>query len=134
MAKLAENAITKLATSAALDLNQAADTEIAIYTVPASETHIITHLVCHSVTGDPGTAAVVTFGETGGTCDEFLGDQTLTALDGTTKYVILYPDQGTSQTPEGGILWTAGTIFGIEVTTDAGEAATMIVDVFGYLI
>lgn len=134
MAKLAEYAITKLATSAALNLNQAADTEIAIYTVPAGETHIITHLILRTVTGDPGTAAVVTFGETGGSCDEFLAAQTLTALDGATKYVVLYPDQGTSQTPEGGILWTAGTVFGVEITTDAGEAATCICDVFGYVI
>ena len=130
-ARLASVAL--LTTTAALNLNQAATTEFVFYTVPAGKTAIITKVVLRSVTGDPGTACVVTLGVPGGDCDEFAAAQLLTALDDSTKYVVIYPDQGTHQTPEGGVIHAAGTTFGMEIETDAGEAATVVADVFGYL-
>jgi hypothetical protein len=42
---------------------------------------------------------VVTFGKTGGACDEFRGDQTLSGLDAAGKYTVVYLDQGVNDTP-----------------------------------
>jgi hypothetical protein len=132
MADLKESAITLLSSTAGVDLNGAPAAETTLLTVPIGKTAIITHVILRTASADCSTA-VVTLGVPGGTCDEWLGDQALTLLDGVTKYVTLYSDQGTSQTPEGGILFASGTAFGLEITTAQGGAATVTVDVFGYL-
>lgn len=133
MARLKEKAITLLSSTASVDLNAAVDTETSLYTVPTGCDAIITHIVIRNVSAN-AASAVVTFGETGGTCDEFRGDQTLSGLSAAGKYTVIYLDQGTSDTPEAGTELDAGDSFGVEITTAAGSASTCTIDVFGYLI
>lgn len=131
MSRLIENSIGRLSSSAGCDLDAADGTEKLLYTVPTGKTAIITHVVIRTLSADASTA-VVTFGVTG-TADEWRGDQALSALDGATKYVVIFCDQGTNDTPEGGILFTAGVGFYMEITTKHGVGVTATVDVFGYL-
>ena len=133
MSALTENAITLLESTAAVDLNGAGGTETSLYTVPTGKTCIVTHIVLRNMSADAANA-VVTFGKTGGTCDEWRGDQTLAALDGTTKYTVLYLDQGTNDTPEAAVQFDAADVVGVEITTQAGGASTCTMDVFGYLL
>ncbi len=132
MSALRENAITLLGSTSGVDLNAAGATETGLFTVPTGKTCIVTHIVIRTMSADAANA-VVTFGKTGGTCDELRGDQTLSGLDGTTKYTTIYLDQGTSDTPEAGAMFTAGEVVGVEITTQAGGACTCVMDVFGYL-
>ena len=75
MSALTENAITLLESTAAVDLNGAGGTETSLYTVPTGKTCIVTHIVLRNMSADAANA-VVTFGKTGGTCDDWRGDQT----------------------------------------------------------
>jgi len=133
MAHLNENAITLLETTAGVNLNAAAGTETALYTVPAGKTALVTHIVIHSVSAD-ANLSVVTFGKTGGACDEFRGDQTLSDLDAAGKYTVVYLDQGVNDTPESATEFDAGDEVGVEITTAAGNSCTCTMSVFGFLI
>ncbi len=133
MANLKEYSISLLESTASVDLNGAVDTETTLYTVPQGKEAIITHVVIRNVSAD-AASAVVTFGETGGTCDEFRGDQTLSGLSAAGKYTVIYLDQSTSDTPEAGTELDAGDTFGVEITTAAGSACTVTIDVYGYLV
>jgi len=132
MPDLKEKSIGLLNSTAAVDLNGAPAAETTLYTVPVGKTAIITHVVIRTLSAS-AASAVITLGQTSGACDEFRGDQTLSALDGVTKYVVIDNDQGTNDTPEGGILFAATTAFGVEITTAHGTAVTAVFDVFGYL-
>ena len=123
---------TLLGSTAAVSMQEVATTEAVLFTCPPDKEAIITAVVIRELSAGCPTA-VMTFGISGGACDEFLGDQTLTNADGVTKYVVLYPDQGTSQTPEGGTILTAGDEFAMEVTTQDADGGTATIDVFGYL-
>ncbi len=76
--------------SATVDLNAAADTEVALYTVPSAREFIPDSVVPCDLSAD-ALAAVITLGKAGGSCDEFLGDTALAGLDGTTKTTKLRP-------------------------------------------
>jgi hypothetical protein len=128
--QLNENAITKLASVASVNLNAAADTETVLFTVPPNKTLVVTHVVIRTLSAS-AASAVVTLGQTGGACNEWLGDQTLSGLNGTTKYGVLQPVP--NATTVAGTLITAGNSFGVEITTQAGGACTATFDVFGYL-
>ena len=133
MAHLNQNAITLLESTASVDLNGAGGTETALYTVPPGKMCLVTHIVIHTMSAD-AAAAVVTFGKTGGACDEFRGDQTLSGLSAAGKYTVIYLDQGTNDTPEAGTEFDAGESVGVEITTQAGGACTCTMAVFGYLV
>ena len=140
MADAKEKGIALLSRTLTVDLDAANGTETSLYTVPTGKTCIVTHVVMHTFSDIASDApAVVTFGATGGSCDEWRGDQTLTNIAtggvGTcTDYAVMYLDQGTSDTPDAcTTMFTAGTVFGIEITTKNGVAVTCTVDVFGYL-
>lgn len=133
MGYLRDNAITLLESTPGVNLNAVAGTETALYTVPVGKTALVTHIVIHSVSAD-ANASVVTFGKTGGACDEFRGDQTLSGLSAAGKYTVIYLDQGVNDTPEAADEFDAGDEVGIEITTAAGNSCTVTVDVFGYLI
>ena len=121
-----------LSSTSGVNLNAAADTETSLYTVPVGRSCIVTQIVIRTMSADANNS-VITFGVTGGSCDEFRGDQTLSGLDGTTKYTVIYLDQDTNDTPEAAVLLTAGDTFGVEITTQAGNACTCTMDVIGYL-
>ena len=133
MGHLRELAITLLESTAAVDLNGAPGTETALFEVPAGKIALVTHIVIRNMSAD-AAAAVVTFGVTGGACDEFRGDQTLSGLDAAGKYTVVYLDQGTNDTPEAATEFDAGESVGVEITTAAGGACTCTMDVFGYLV
>jgi fatty acid/phospholipid biosynthesis enzyme len=128
--ELNEIAIKKLATVTGVNLNGAPTTETTLFTVPPSKTAIITHVVIRSLSAS-AASAVITLGITGGACNEFLGSQTLTNLNGTTKAAILQPVP--NATPVAQTLITAGNSFGVEIGTAHGSAVTATFDVFGYL-
>jgi hypothetical protein len=121
-----------LISSTSVNLNQAQDTEIDLFTVPAGKTLVPVMIIMRAFTAGVSNS-VVTFGETGvaGTVEEFLGDQTLTNVSGTGDFLIIQPV--TTATSPKAEFFTAGMKFGMEITTDEGGALTSTVDVFGYL-
>lgn len=133
MADLKTVGIALLSSTDSVNLNAAADTETSLYTTPVGYDCIVTHVIIRNMSAD-AASAVVTFGETGGTCDQFRGDQTLSGLNAAGKYTVIYLDQGTNDTPEAGTELDAGDVFGVEITTAAGGACTCTMDVFGYLV
>ena len=128
--QLNENEITKLASVASVNLNAAADTETVLFTVPPNKSLIITHVVIRTLSAT-AASSVITLGKTGGSCDEWLGNQTLSGLNGTTKYGVLQPVP--NATTPAGLILVAGESLGVEITTQAGGACTATFDVFGYL-
>jgi hypothetical protein len=124
-----ENSLSLLSRTTGVDLNAAADTEKGLYTCPTGKKGIPVLVVAHTFSA-ACAAAVGTFGETGGSCDEFLGDQTLTNISGTGDYLIIQPVP--NATPPKGVILDAGDVFGYEVTTAEGSALTCVMDVFGY--
>ena len=127
-----EKMIGLLSTTASWSSQGAAGTETSLYVVPTGKICVPMFVVMRTVSASMATA-VVTFGKTGGSCDEFRGDVTLTNLDGTTKYAIIHQQDTTRNTPDGGLLLTAAQVFGIEVTTADADGGTATIDVFGYL-
>lgn len=123
--------IAAMSTGESVDLNAAAGTEKGLYVCPAGKKFLPFGVRIHSLSGDAANA-VVTVGKTGGSCDEFLGDQTLSNLDGTTKTTILMPVP--SATPPAQVILTAGEEFGVEITTPAGSACTCKMVPLGRLI
>ncbi len=132
MTALNESALTIMQTTTGVDLNAVATTETTLYTVPTGKTFYPTHVIIRDPSADVASS-VVTFGVGGGSADEFRGDQTLAAVDGTTKYTVIYLDQGTNDTPEASVEVTAGNTFVVEITTQAGGAATVTMDAIGIL-
>jgi hypothetical protein len=133
MGHLRENAITLLESTAGVNLNGVAGTETGLFTVPAGKTALVTHIVIHTLSADANNA-VVTFGKTGGACDEFRGDQTLSGLDAAGKYTVVYLDQGVNDTPEYATEFDAGDEVGVEITTPAGNSCTCSISLFGFLV
>ena len=128
---LKEAGITLLKSTAACNLAAVAGTELALYTVPTGKTAIIHTVVMRTFSADC-TTAVVTFGHTVGTCEEWSGNVTLTGITASyaEQVVILQPVPAT--TPLAKSMFAAAEIFGMEITT-AGAASTCTIDVFGYL-
>jgi hypothetical protein len=126
-----DNSITLLKSTSNIDLNAASDTETTLYTVPTGKKCIITHVVIRNLSASAANA-VITLGKTGGSCDEFRGNQILSGLNSAGKYTVIYLDQETNDTPEASIELNGGDSFGIEITTSAGSSCTVTIDVFGY--
>ncbi len=125
-----EGVIALLSSTPSVDLNGAPTTETALYTVPTGKVLVVDHIIMRAFSGNC-TTAVVTFGKTGGTCDEFLGDQTLTNASGTGDYLIVSPVP--NATPPKVEFFTAAQVFAVEITTAEGGVLTCTIDVFGYL-
>ncbi len=130
MADVKEKCISLLSSTASVDLNAANGTEKALFTVPTAKVMVPVFNIMRAFSTSAGTA-VVTFGKTGGTCDEFLGDQTLTNISGTGDYLIVSPVP--HATPPKAEFFTAAQVFAMEITTKEGSALTCTIDVFGYL-
>jgi len=123
-------AITLIGKEDACDLNAAAGTEKKISpAVPTGKVLLIDHVVMDEFSA-ACTAAVVTFGKYGGSCDEFVGDRTLTNISGTGGYLIIGPVP--DATPLECEIFTAGEFFAMEITTAEGSALTARVKVFGH--
>jgi hypothetical protein len=125
-----ENAIALVSGDNTVDLNGAPAAETSLYTVPTDKIFIPTMIILDEFSAAV-TAAVITAGIGGGDCDEFLGNITLTNIDGTTSYVILQPIP--AATPVELIHLAAGESFSIEITTAEGSALTCKAEVLGIL-
>ncbi|HAL45502.1 MAG: hypothetical protein A2Y12_08830 [Planctomycetes bacterium GWF2_42_9] len=120
-----------LLSSTSVNLNAAADTETVLYTVPTGKKLIVEKVVIRGLSAS-AALAVITLGKGGGACDEFLGNQTLSNLNGATKAAILQAIP--NATPVAQTILAATETFSSEITTAAGSACTAIFDLFGILI
>jgi len=128
----AKEATLCLLGSAVVDLAAAADTEVVLYTVPSGKKAIPVLVVARTF-DEAVDEAVVTLGIGGGTCDEFLGDQTLTNITAgfADEALILQPLP--NATPVAALILDAAETFSVENTTaETTGAATCIMEVFGY--
>ena len=133
MADAKEKGIALLSSTAAVDLDTTT-TETNLYTVPAGKTCIITHVVMRTLSAD-ATASTVSFG-VAGVATEFRPTQTVhTNLDNssTGEYGVVFMQQSTVETLEGGRMVDGGEIFVIKTVAAASIGCTCTVDVFGYL-
>lgn len=70
---------------------------------------------------DHATVPIITLGITGGTCEEFLGDQTLTVSSAfATEVLIMQPVP--AATTAVSVKLVAGEVFGMQITTANGAA------------
>jgi hypothetical protein len=139
MADSKEKVIALISTTTSVDLNGGTGTETNLYVNPtgSGKTFVPLFVVIRQMSAN-ATSAVVTFGITGGNCDEFATNVTpitLSDLDATAngEYGVVYMDQATSGTLQAGRLVDAGENFGVEITTAAGIACTCTMECFGYL-
>jgi len=133
MADAKKYTISLLSSTASCDLNAAGATEKSLYTVPAGTFLIVDHVVMHTFSAD-ATAAVLTFGKTGGDCDEYLGDQTLTGITAAFATQSLRLTVVPNATTVVQSLFTAGQVFAMEITTASGVACTCTIEVWGHLV
>lgn len=116
-----------------VDLAAAADTEVTLFTHANGNTKSIPVVIVLRDFDEAVDEAVITAGKTGGSCDEFVGDRTLTNVGAgyANEAVIVQPVPAT--TPATSIIINDGEGFGIEITTaETTGAATCVADVFGY--
>ncbi len=124
MADLKEKAIGLLSTTT-VALDSAAAT--TLFTVPVSKRCVLTHAIL--VAGADASTSVVTIGQVGALTD-FLGSQTLSAIDAQFDATILQPiPNATSVKIES---YAAATVIQMDVTTGNG-GATNTVYLFGFL-
>lgn len=100
--------------------------------VPTGKIFIPVMVILDELSADEhGTPPIVTFGIAGGTCDEFLGDQTLSNITAgyAAEVIILQPIP--HGTPAVATKLTAGQVFGMQITQANGAALTARVSVFG---
>ncbi len=132
MSLASEKTLYLVESTSAVDLNGGAGTETELYEVPVGKTFIPIMVVLRTYSADPASA-VVTIGETGGDCDEFLGNQSLTNITAGYADECSVLMAVNASTPAKGLILDAGEKLGLEITTAAGGACTCTVDVFGYL-
>ena len=117
-----------LARDVEVDLNGAPAAETVLYEIPTGKLGTPVFIVLHDFSAACGTA-VITVGKSGGACEEFLGDQTLTNIAAAGDYVILMPVP--NATPVKLVEFAAGEEITIEITTAEGGALTCEADVYG---
>lgn len=121
--ELREKADTKLATTTGINMNAVAAT--ALFTVPEGKTLIVTHVVIRNASIALSTANFG-FGYAAGEADVIAATTLGTGLTAATLYRVL-------EAKDGAIKGVAADILKIGVDIAQGAAATMDVDVFGYL-
>ena len=105
-----------------LDLN--ITTKQNLYTVPTGKILIVQNLVARKTSGN-ANIAVYGFGYNANADD--LVTPALWALNGTTKYRLIAPDQPS-------LRGAAGDVLGFRCSVAQGSALTMSVDILGYLV
>lgn len=117
-----------LSSTASVNMNAANGTETTLYTVPTSRSAVITRVVVRNASTSLTTASW-SLGFNAGTDTDFRADATSTGLTGATKAYIYY---GIATAVVVGVAGTNGT-FALKLNTQQGGAATVTIDVFGYL-
>jgi len=131
MARAKEKVLSLLG-SETIDLAAVAGTEVGMYTVPTGK-KAIPLLVVARTFDEAVDESVVTLGKTGGSCDEFLGDQTLTNVGAGFADEALIMQPIPNATPVAALVLDAAEEFGCEITTqETTGAATCIMDLWGY--
>jgi len=130
MANLAEVGCARLTSVTSIDLGTASDTEL--YEVPAGKKCVVHYLVLRELSAD-AAATVAMFGQGAG-FNDFVGNQTLAALNaaGSAGIIMPVPNAATVEIQE----YTAGEVISIDVTTASGSGAgtpTCTLDVYGSL-
>jgi len=128
MARAKEKTLSMLASVENCDLNAAADTEGVLYATPTGKKMEPAMVILHSFSAGC-SAAVITFGKSGGSCDEFLGNQTLTNISAAGDFCTCMPIP--SATPAKGVTFDAGDEFAYEITTAEGSALTCTMELIG---
>ena len=123
MGELREKCDKKLATKTGISMNAVAATPL--FTVPEGKTCIITHVVIRNASIALDTADFG-FGYAAGETDVIQHGTLGTGLTAVTLYRVL-------EAKDGAIKGVAADILKIGVDIAQGAAATMDVDVFGYL-
>ena len=133
MADAKEKTIALISSTATVNLAAVATTDKDLFVVPTGKTLVVTNVVMREFSADEhATPPIVTFGITGGTCDEYLGDQTINVTANfAEEYLMLRPIQ--AATPVTGDYVPAASAFGMQITQANGAALTCTIDVFGYL-
>lgn len=130
MPALRENAITRLATVIGVSLNTGA--KQTLFTVPTGKSAIITMVVLRNASAAATTADAGFGGDTPAT--DFRAAVQFNGIAGIGDGMIVTSENPDDPSPQPGTLKTyaAGVLFGIDMGTLV--AATVDVDVFGYLL
>lgn len=120
MAALRENAITRISTTASVDMKTAAST--ALFTVPVGKTFYVDHVVIRN--NSASLAGGTSYGFT-----SWRSGIDLSGMTVTTGFRVLNMVDNTTYTAI-----AAGAIFYFIVTTGATAAGTATIDVYGYLV
>ena len=126
MAALNENAITRVATVAIVDMKTAGKT--TLYTVPAGKTFIPSIVVVRNPSTNLAGGTDYDFGA-GANADTWRQGVDLSSMTAATDYIAITGEYISKYAVCG-----AGSEFGIKVNTGAGDPVTATVDVLGYLI
>lgn len=129
---LRENALTLVAS---VTINMKTETKQTIFTVPTGKTFIPFCLVVRNPSATLVGAVDSDFGS-GANADTWLLQISLNAFTATTDYgVLMQPDQaaGPPIVPTKKTIEIAGAVWGILVNTVATGAATVTMDLYGYL-
>lgn len=124
MPELKERAISRLSSTASVDMKTAQKT--TLYTVLTGKTAIIMHVIIRSLSASLAGGTEYDFG-TGTNADTWRQNIDLSSMTATTDYIII--DQNNTKYT----LCAAGDVFGIKVITGSTGAATATIDVYGYL-
>ena len=126
MAALNENAITRLASVAGVDMKTAALT--TLYTVPPGKTLYVTHVVIRepSASMSGGTDYDLGTGANADTWRQTVNLSSMTTLG--TDYMVISGADVTKYTDS-----VAASVFGIKVITGTTAACTATLDIFGFL-
>lgn len=113
----------KLASVLGVNMNTATPTPL--YAVPAGKTCVITKIVLKNASTSLTTASI-SFGFTSAAFNDVIATATHTELTGATLYTILVPKVGA-------ILGVAAAVLNVLCNILQGGAATLDIDVYGYL-
>lgn len=118
-----QKTLFKLATVTGIDVDDDSAKQ-TLYTVPTGKSCIISHVVIRAASTDIDTAEYgLGFNAN---ADDVIAAAAHTELTGATLYTIL-------DAKAGAVRGAAADVFGVKVTVEQGAAATITVDVFGYL-
>lgn len=121
MASLKEKSVSLLASTASVDINNAA--KQSIYVCPSGKSCIITEIVVRNLSGAAASNSI-SFGWNTN-ANDIIADATYASFTGSTVYTKI-------NAMAGAIRGTSAQIFGVIANTP-NSAATATIDVFGYL-
>ena len=122
MAELNTLAVKKLATVSSVDFN--VTTKTTLFTVPLGKTCIIVHVVTRNASISLTTASWgFGFNANG---DDVVASATHAGLTDSTKFVL-------HSAKDASVRGAAADVFGVRCSVAQGAAATVTIDVFGYL-